>query len=101
MPSAFDVWSRGETAEKGWRRYFGTVAEAARTGLYDIMAHPDLVKVWGGTRPAPDGDPRRYYQPAVEAFAEMQVAVAVSTARLPKPVGEIYPSRAFLEMVVD
>jgi histidinol-phosphatase (PHP family) len=65
------------------------------------MAHPDLVKVWGRSRPLPDGDLRRYYEPAVEAFAESGVAVEVSTAGLRKPVGEIYPARPFLEMVVD
>lgn len=101
MDGAHDVWGRGESAEKIWKRYFETLAEAARTGAYDIMAHPDLVKVWGGSRPAPEGDPRRYYEPAVEAFAEAGVAVEVSTAGLRKPVGEIYPSRAFLEMVVE
>jgi histidinol-phosphatase (PHP family) len=101
MPGAFDVWGRGESPEKVWRRYFETLAEAARTGLYDIMAHPDLVKVWGKGRGVPDGDLRRYYEPAVEAFAEVGVAVEVSTAGLRKPVGEIYPAPAFLEMVVE
>ena len=101
MPGAFDVWGRGESADKVWRRYFQTVAEAARTGQYDIMAHPDLVKVWGGQRPAPEGDLRRFYEPAVEAFAEAGVAVEVSTAGLRKPVRELYPARPFLEMVVD
>jgi histidinol-phosphatase (PHP family) len=101
MPGAFDIWGRGESAEKVWKRYFETVAEAARTGQYDIMAHPDLVKIWGGSRPAPEGDLRRYYEPAVEAFAEAGVAVEVSTAGLRKPVGEIYPARGFLEMVVE
>ena len=101
MPGAFDVWGRGERPEKVWRRYFATLAEAARTGLYDIMAHPDLVKVWGKGRGAPEGDLRRYYEPAVEAFAEVGVAVEVSTAGLRKPVGEIYPARGFLEMIVE
>ncbi len=101
MPGDWDVWGRGESAERIWRRYFETLAEAARTGFYDIMAHPDLVKVWGGERPLPDGDPRRYYEPAIEGFLDGGVAVEVSTAGLRKPVGEIYPSLAFLEMVVD
>ena len=101
LDDEWDVWGRGESAERVWARYFETVAEAARSGLFDIMAHPDLVKVWGGRRPRPEGDPRRYYEPAVEAFAEAGVAVEVSTAGLRKPVGEIYPSRAFLEMAVD
>jgi histidinol-phosphatase (PHP family) len=101
MPGGFDVWGRGESAEKVWGRYYETLAEAARTGMFDIMAHPDLVKVWGDERPAPRGDPRHYYEPAIEGFLDGGVAVEVSTAGLRKPVGEIYPSRAFLEMVVD
>src|SRR3712207_9297036 len=71
----FDVWRHAASAEQVWQRYFATLAEAARSGLYDVMAHPDLVKVWGKGRPVPDGDLRRYYEPAVEAFAEMGVAV--------------------------
>jgi histidinol-phosphatase (PHP family) len=101
LDDEFDVWRRAGSAEQVWRRYFGMVAEAARSGLYDIMAHPDLVRVWGSGRPDPDGDLRRFYEPAVEAFAEAGVAVEVSTAGLRKPLGEPYPSRAFLEMVVD
>ena len=61
--------------------------------MFDIMAHPDLVKVWGGDAPVPSGDLRRYYEPAIEGFLEGGVAVEVSTAGLRKPVGEIYPSR--------
>jgi histidinol-phosphatase (PHP family) len=95
------VWGEGESAEKVWRRYFETVAESARSGLYDVIAHPDLVKVWGDRAPRPDGDLRRYYEPAVEAFAESGVAVELSTAGLRKPVGELYPALPYLEMVAD
>jgi histidinol-phosphatase (PHP family) len=101
MHGAFDVWGRGESPDKVWKRYFLTIAEAARTGQYDIMAHPDLVKVWGKSHPCPEADPRKYYEPAVEAFAEVGVAVEVSTAGLRKPVQEIYPARGFLEMIVE
>jgi len=59
------------------------------------------VKVWGPERPRPDGDLRGFYEPAVEAFVETGVAVEVSTAGWRKPVGEIYPAPAFLEMVVE
>jgi histidinol-phosphatase (PHP family) len=97
----YSVWEAGESPERVWRRYFETVAESARSGLYDIIAHPDLVKVWGRNAPRPDGDPRRYYEPAVEAFAETGVAVELSTAGWRKPAGEQYPSEPFLEMLVD
>ncbi len=98
---AFDVWRHAATAEQVWRRYFETLAEAARSGLFDILAHPDLVKVWGSGRQSPERDLRFFYEPAVEAMAEAGVAVEVSTAGLRKPVAEIYPSRALLEMVAD
>jgi histidinol-phosphatase (PHP family) len=97
----YSVWERGESAEKVWRRYFETLAESALSGLYDIIAHPDLVKVWGDQAPRPDKDPRYFYEPAVEAFAEAGIAVEVSTAGLRKPVGEMYPARPYLEMLLD
>ena len=97
----YSIWGAGESPEKVWRRYFDTLAESARSGLYDIIGHPDLVKVWGRAAPIPDGDLRRYYEPAVEAFAETGVAVELSTAGWRKPVGEQYPAVPFLEMLVD
>jgi len=97
----YDVWKTGGDADAVWGRYFETLAEAARSGLFDILAHPDLVKVWGRGRPLPDRDPRFYYEPVVEAIAESGIAVEVSTAGLRKPVGEIYPAPAFAEMCVE
>jgi histidinol-phosphatase (PHP family) len=97
----YDIWRTGHSAERIWRGYFATVAEAARSGLFDIMAHPDLVKVWGSARPLPSGDLRFYYEPAVEAFAEAGVAIEVSTAGWRKPADELYPARALLEMCLD
>jgi histidinol-phosphatase (PHP family) len=96
-----DVWRHETSAERVWKRYFETLARSALTGMYDIIAHPDLVKIWGAARPLPDTDPRRYYEPAIEAMLEADVAMEVSTAGLRKPVGEIYPARAMLEMAVD
>ncbi|HWT22453.1 MAG TPA: histidinol-phosphatase [Solirubrobacteraceae bacterium] len=95
------VWGRGDSADRIWQRYFETLAEAARSGLYDVIAHPDLVKVWGRARPAPERDPRRYYEPAVQAMLDAGVAMEVSTAGLRKPARELYPARPLLEMAVD
>jgi histidinol-phosphatase (PHP family) len=95
------VWGRGESADRVWQRYFETLAEAALSGLYDVMAHPDLVKVWGSARPLPERDPRHYYEPAVEAMLDAGVAMEVSTAGLRKPVGELYPGPALLDMALD
>ena len=97
----WDAWGASGDPDAVWRKYFETLAEAARSGLFDVLAHPDLVKVWGRARPAPERDPRFYYEPAVGAIAETGIAVEVSTAGLRKPVGEIYPSPQFAAMCVD
>jgi len=97
----YDVWTSGESPDRVWRRYFEWLGEAARSGLFDILAHPDLVKMWGPERPRPEGDLRRFYEIAMEGIAESGIAVEVSTAGLRKPVGELYPAVGFLEMCVD
>ncbi len=97
----YSVWEKGHSAEDVWRRYFQTLGEAARSGLFDVLAHPDLVKVWGNERPPPQGDLRRYYELAIDGIAEGAVAVEVSTAGLRKRAGELYPAPAFLAMCLE
>jgi histidinol-phosphatase (PHP family) len=102
----FTVWDPKDprrSPESIWQRYFETVAASAASGLFDIIAHPDLVKIWGPAHPdrIPARDLRYFYEPAVEAFAEADVAVEISTAGLRKPVEEIYPAPAFLEMCLE
>ncbi len=97
----YTVWDDTSDPDEIWHRYFETLAHAARSGLFDILAHPDLVKVWGRAGRTPSRDPRFFYEPAIEAIAESGIAVEVSTAGLRKGVGEIYPAPAFMEMCVD
>jgi histidinol-phosphatase (PHP family) len=98
----YDIWEdRSNAPDQVWTRYFETLGEAARTGMFDILAHPDLVKMWGSQRPRPDGDLRRFYERAMDGIAETKIAIEVSTAGLRKPIGEIYPDPAFLEMCLE
>jgi histidinol-phosphatase (PHP family) len=76
--------------EEGWRRYFDTLAGAARSGLFDSLSHPDLVKIFGSRAESFD------YAPVVDAIAAAGVAVEVSTAGLRRPVRELYPHPDFL-----
>ena len=94
----YDAWESFPDADTLWRTYFEWQAELVRSGLFDIVSHPDLIKIWGEDRPAPERDPRFHYEPFVEALAESETAVEVSTAGLRKPVGEIYPAQALAEM---
>jgi histidinol-phosphatase (PHP family) len=88
------LWA-GRDVEEMYRQYFGLLGQAARSGLFQIMAHPDLIKVMGH-RPSSALDLDALYAGAAEAFAASGVAVEVSTAGFRKPVGELYPTPAFL-----
>jgi histidinol-phosphatase (PHP family) len=97
----YSVWQAGRSPDEVWRRYFETIGETARSGLFDILAHPDLVKYWGDEQRRPEGDLRRYYELAMDGIAESKIAVELSTAGLRKHVGEMYPAPAFLEMAIE
>ena len=79
------MWA-DSTVEEVWRRYFAALAELAASGFVDVLAHPDLPKIFG-RRPA---EPRVFY-PDLDG-----VALEISTAGLRKPVGELYPDPALL-----
>jgi histidinol-phosphatase (PHP family) len=78
------MWGEWEVDEV-WRRYFVALAELASSGHVDVLAHPDLTKIFGRR-------PSRIEYPALEG-----VALEISTAGLRKQVGEVYPDLAFLE----
>jgi histidinol-phosphatase (PHP family) len=94
----YPVWS-SYSVEDVWRLYFEELRRAAMSGLYDVMAHPDLPKVFGD-RP-PGGVPQREYEETADAFAAAGVACEISSAGLRKPVGELYPAPAFLQACSD
>ncbi len=78
-----------------WERYWRAYAEMAATGLFDILAHPDLVKKFA-YRPA--GDLAGYYEPAVAAVAASGAAIEINTAGWHKPCAEAYPAPEFLRI---
>jgi histidinol-phosphatase (PHP family) len=76
-----------------WERYFAELAATAATRMFDVMAHPDLVKKFGCQ---PETDPTPWYEQTASVFAQCDVAVEVNTSGLRKPCGEIYPSLGLL-----
>jgi len=89
LVARYDSWH----ADVLWQRYFEEVAAAAGSGLYDVIAHPDLVKKFGSR---PESDPGAWYEQAAEAMRASGCAVEVNSAGLRKPVREIYPSLGLL-----
>jgi histidinol-phosphatase (PHP family) len=77
-----------------WRTYFAEVQAAARSGIFDVIAHPDLVKKF---RYMPTFDLAQLYRQTAVVFADAGVAIEVNTAGLRKPCAELYPARPFLK----
>jgi histidinol-phosphatase (PHP family) len=90
----YSVWE-AHPVDEVWRLYFDELRAAAGSGLYDVMAHPDLPKVFG-ERPQ-GGVPQHEYDDTADAFAAAGVACEISTAGLRKAAAELYPAPAFLE----
>lgn len=88
-----------EFARRGVRRsyedYFAVETQLAASGVFDVIAHVDVVKRFGDV---PETPPTDLYEPVVAAAAATGTAVEVSSAGLRKPVGEIYPAPGFLKL---
>jgi histidinol-phosphatase (PHP family) len=87
------VWA-GRTVEQVWREYVDALAELASGGAVDVLAHPDLAKIFR-QRPEP-GVLAELHEQAAEAIAAAGVCIEISTAGLRKPVGELYPDLGLL-----
>ncbi len=91
-PHDLSEWDRRDT-DAVWTEYFELWCEAALSGMFDCMAHPDLPKKFGHR---PSFDTRDLFADAAGAAAQAGVLIEVSTAGLRKPVAEVYPSRGLL-----
>ena len=91
-PELIDGYSRRDIGQL-YEQYFSLLQAAARTGLFDVMAHPDLIKKFG-YRPA--GNITPLYEATARIFAEAGVCVEVNTAGLRVPARELYPAPGFL-----
>ena len=72
-----------------YRDYYELLRKSAKSGLFDIMGHVDLVKKFGH-RPSADLAPE--IEKTAKVFKESGVTVEINTSGLRKPVKEIYPS---------
>jgi histidinol-phosphatase (PHP family) len=75
---------------EGWRRYFVWLRNAARSGLFDSLSHPDH-------GPRPDAEAVQFlHEETADAIEAAGVCVEVSAAGLHKPVRELYPDPPLL-----
>ncbi len=76
--------------------YFERVKMAINSGLFDIIAHLDLIKLWGVPLPENIED---VYEDISKVIANSGIVLEINTSGLRRPVKEIYPSPRFLEII--
>jgi histidinol-phosphatase (PHP family) len=83
-----------------YREYYELAACAVRSQLFDIMAHPDLIKKY--THQLTPFVPLESYKDAIEVYIAELVAcgvgIEINTKGMKLPVREAYPSNQFLEL---
>ena len=82
-----------------WRTYFRRMAELARTGLYDVCSHFDVVKRCGLR--APDALIAEIVPPALDAVAEAGMAIEINTSGFDHGAAEAYPSLQILSWMKE
>jgi histidinol-phosphatase (PHP family) len=91
-PAFDEEWKKRDVADV-WRDYGVLVRELAESGLADVLAHPDLVKVFGH-RPR---DETPLHDAILAGAAVHGTAVELNSNGLNKPVHEIYPAPPLIE----
>jgi histidinol-phosphatase (PHP family) len=85
----------GKDIDKLYRNYFENVSAAAASGIFDIIAHCDLIRIYG-FQPTIDLEP--LYRKLAKDFKKYDVAFEVNTNGRNRPVGDFYPDRRFLHI---
>jgi len=96
-PEFLSGWKERDVDEV-WEAYFEAIEAMAKSGLFDIVGHLDLIKVF---KFLPKRDIRLMARDAMKEIRRSGMALELNAAGLRKPVGEIYPSQPLLEMAYE
>ncbi len=80
-----------------WDEYTRAMEELGASGVCDVFAHPDLVKIAGRVPALPN----EFYDRITEAAVQSGMAAELSSAGWRKPVGEEYPAPPLLKRFVE
>jgi histidinol-phosphatase (PHP family) len=85
----------GKNIDSLFEIYFEKVTAAAASGLFDIIAHCDLIRIYGFK---PSSDPENLYRNLARSFKIHDVAFEINTNGRNRPVGDFYPDRKYLRI---
>lgn len=86
---------KGKNIDSLFEVYFEQVSNAAASGLFDIIAHCDLIRIYGYK---PSSTPENLYRKLARSFKVHDVAFEINTNGRNRPIGDFYPDRQFLKI---
>ena len=89
---------KGKDFDLLFETYFETVIEAASSGLFDIIGHSDLIRIYGYK---PSFNPESLYRKVARALKANDVVLELNTNGRNRPIGDFYPDRRFLQIFKD
>lgn len=81
-----------------WKIYFSEIRRIAAEGIYDGLAHLDLIKIFSYF---PEKDLTPVFAETLDEIKKHDLIIEINTAGWHKPVGEQYPSTQILKMAVQ
>jgi histidinol-phosphatase (PHP family) len=83
----------GKSIDKLFEAYFDSVCAAASSGLFDIIGHCDLIRIYGYKS---SSGIEHLYRKLAETMKTHNVAFEVNTNGRNRPLADFYPDRKFL-----
>jgi len=81
-----------------WEEYFFAIEKMAKSGFFQIVAHFDLIKVFGFK---PKKEIRLIVKNALKSIKKSNMTLEISSAGIRKPAKEPYPSKDILKMAYE
>jgi len=85
----------GKSIDRLFESYFDSVKAAASSGLFDIIGHCDLIRIYG-FKPIANQEPN--YRKLAKTMKKYDVAFEVNTNGRNRPLADFYPDRRFLHI---
>jgi len=85
----------GKNFDALFESYFEMVIEAVSSGLFDIIAHCDLIRIFGYK---PSFDPYPFYRKLAKSMKKHDVVLELNTNGKNRPLADFYPDPGFLHI---
>ncbi|WP_458699775.1 histidinol-phosphatase [Sulfurospirillum sp. 1307] len=89
---------KNKDIDKIWEEYFEAIKELAKSRLFHIVGHIDLIKVFNFL---PKKDIKIIAQDAIKEIKKSGMSVEINAAGFRKPINEAYPSKAIMELLSE